>query len=50
MGTKARIEHSGVAWLVYYEDRLVGSFDLVGQALDLAELLETSPRQRLITA
>lgn len=50
MRTKARIEHSGVAWLVYYGERLVGSFDLVGQALDLAELLETSPRQRSAAA
>jgi len=43
---KVHIKPAGVAWQVLLDDHLVASFDLVGQALDFAAMLESSPRER----
>ena len=40
------IKANGIAWQVLLDDHPVASFDLVGEALDFAAMIESSPRER----
>jgi hypothetical protein len=46
MAGRVDIKPAGVAWQVLLDGRVVASFDLVGEAFDLAAMLESSPRER----
>jgi hypothetical protein len=43
---KVHIKPVGLAWQVLLDDHVVATFDMVGQAFDLAAMLESSPRER----
>ena len=46
MAGTVHIRPAGLAWQVLLDDHLVATFDMVGQAFDLAAMLESSPRER----
>ena len=46
MAGKVHIKANGIAWQVLLDGRPVANFDLVGEALDFAAMIESSPRER----
>lgn len=46
MAGKVHIKANGIAWQVLLDGHPVASFDLVGEALDFAAMIESSPRER----
>ncbi|MGI8708717.1 MAG: hypothetical protein ACR2LG_11060 [Actinomycetota bacterium] len=46
MAGKVHVKADGIAWQVLLDGHPVANFDLVGEALDYAAMVESSPRER----
>ncbi|MDQ3619723.1 MAG: hypothetical protein M3391_06275 [Actinomycetota bacterium] len=46
MAGKVHIKANGIAWQVLLDGHPVANFDLVGEALDFAAMIESNPRER----